>query len=325
MSESDRGGRLTDDSQEPSQAGERDWLAARFEEHRAHLRAVAYRMLGSLDDADDAVQDTWLRLSRAGADDVANFGGWLTTIIARVCLNMLRSRNVRREESLEVRLPDPVVSLVPGSQPEDEALLADSVGLALLVVLDALTPAERLAFVLHDMFGLPFEEIAPVVGRTPGAARQLASRARRRVSGAGLAAPDTDLARQRDVVEAFFAAARDGDFDALLRVLDPGVVLRIDAGGVHAAGSMEVRGAAAVARQALSGLTSLLPAVRLIPAVVNGAAGVVATRRDRPVTVIGFTVADGKIVEMDSIADPERVRRITAGTGVVPGAPDRLG
>jgi ketosteroid isomerase-like protein len=214
---------------------------------------------------------------------------------------------------------------VPESQPEDEALLADSVGLALLVVLDALTPAERLAFVLHDMFGLPFEEIAPVVGRTPAAARQLASRARRTVSGAGLAAPDSDLARQRAVVDAFFAAARDGDFDALLRLLDPNVVLRIDAGGVRVAGSMEVRGAAAVARQALSGLTSLLPAVRLIPAVVNGAAGVVATRRDRPVTVIAFTVAGGKIVEMDSIADPERVRRITAGTGVVPGVPDRPG
>jgi RNA polymerase sigma factor (sigma-70 family) len=321
MSESDRGRRLADDNNEPSNADERDWLAARFEEHRAHLQAVAYRMLGSLDDAEDAVQDTWLRLSRAGADDVANLGGWLTTITARVCLNMLRSRTIRREESLEVRLPDPVVSLVPGSQPEDEALLADSVGLALLVVLDALTPAERLAFVLHDMFGLPFDEIAPVVGRTPGAARQLASRARRTVSGAGLAAPDAGLARQREVVDAFFAAARDGDFDALLRVLDPGVVLRIDAGGGHVADSMEVRGAAAVARQALSGLTSLLPAVRLIPAIVNGAAGVVAARRDRPVTVIGFIVAEGKIIEMDSIADPERVRRITAGTGVVPRVP----
>jgi RNA polymerase sigma factor (sigma-70 family) len=323
MSDIDSGSRPAGDGHGPS--GERDWLAARFEEHRAHLRAVAYRMLGSLDDADDAVQDTWVRMSLAGADDVANLGGWLTTITARVCLNMLRSRNVRREESLDVHLPDPVVSLVPEAQPEDEALLADSVGLALLVVLDALTPAERLAFVLHDMFGLPFEEIAPVVSRTPAAARQLASRARRRVAGAGLAAPDADLARQREVVDAFFAAARGGDFDALLSVLDPGVVLRIDAGGVHAAGSMEVSGAAAVARQALSGLTSLLPHVRLIPAVVNGAAGVVATRRERPVTVIGFTVADGKIVEMDSIADPERVRRITAGTGLQPGVPSVSG
>jgi RNA polymerase sigma-70 factor, ECF subfamily len=313
MSESDCGGRPAGDSDGPSVADERDWLAARFEEHRERLRAVAYRMLGSLDDADDAVQDTWLRMSRAGADDVANLGGWLTTIIARVCLNMLRSRNVRREESLEVRVPDPVVSPAAGSQPEDMALLADSVGLALLVVLDALTPAERLAFVLHDMFGLPFEEIAPVVGRTPAAARQLASRARRRVSGAGLTAPDTDLARQREVVNAFFAAARDGDFDALLSLLHPGVVLRIDAGSVHAAASMEVSGAAAVARQALSGLTTLLRAVRLTEVVVNGAAGVIAIRRDRPITVIGFTIADGKIVEMDSIADPERVRRITAG------------
>jgi RNA polymerase sigma-70 factor (ECF subfamily) len=316
MSENDRGGALASDSNGAPDAGEHDWLADRFEEHRAHLHAVAYRMLGSLDDADDAVQDTWLRVTRAGADEVANLGGWLTTIVARVCLNMLRSRNVRREESLEVRLPDPIVSPVAEEQPEDEALLADSVGLALLVVLDALTPAERLAFVLHDLFGLPFEDIAPVVGRTPAAARQLASRARRRVSGAGLAAPDTDLARQREVVDAFFAAARDGDFDALLKVLHPGVVLRIDAGGVHPAGSMEIRGAAAVAQQALSGLTSLLPAVRLIPAVVNGAAGVVMARRDRPVTVIGFTVADGKVIEMDSIADPARVRRITAGTGV---------
>ncbi len=292
-------------------APESDWLADRFEEHRTHLRAVAYRMLGSLDDAEDAVQDTWLRMSRAGADEVANLGGWLTTIVARVCLNMLRSRTVRREESLELRLPDPVVSLVTDAQPEDEALLADSVGLALLVVLDALTPAERLAFVLHDMFGLPFEEIAPVVGRTPVAARQLASRARRRVSGADLPAPEPDLGRQRQVVDAFFAAARSGDFDALVRVLDPGVVLRIDL-GTRAGGTREIQGAEVVARQALSGLASGLPAVRLIPAVVNGAAGVIITRRDRPVTVIGFTVADGKIVEIDSIADRERVRRVTA-------------
>ena len=310
MSESDQGARPAGDSQGPDPE-ERDWLANRFEEHRAHLRAVAYRMLGSIDDADDAVQDTWLRLSRTGADDVTNLGGWLTTITARVCLNMLRARKVRREESLEVRLPDPVISPVMQSQPEDETVLAESVGLALLVVLDALTPAERLAFVLHDMFGLPFEEIAPVVGRTPAAARQLASRARRRVSGAELPALEPDLARQREVVDAIFAAARDGDFDALLAVLHPGVVLRIDA-GAGAATSMLVRGAEAVARQALGGLASGLPAVRLIPAVVNGAAGVVLTRRDRPVTVIGFTVTEGKIVEMDSIADRERVLRLTA-------------
>jgi len=318
MSESDPADFLAGYGSGASGAGERDWLTDRFEEHRARLHAVAYRMLGSLDDADDAVQDTWLRVSNAGAADVENLGGWLTTITARVCLNMLRSRNVRREESLEVRLPDPVISSAAESQPEDEALLADSVGLALLVVLDALTPAERLAFVLHDMFGLPFEEIAPVVGRTPAAARQLASRARRRVSGAELARPDSDLARQREVVDAFFAAARDGDFDALLKLLHPGVMLRIDAGSVHAAGSLEIRGAADVARQALSGLTTLLRAVHLTPVLVNGSAGVVITLRDRPVTVIGFTIADGKIVEMDGIADPERVRRITAGTGVAP-------
>jgi RNA polymerase sigma-70 factor, ECF subfamily len=291
---------------------ESEWLADRFEEHRARLRAVAYRMLGSLTEADDAVQDTWLRLSRSGAAEVENLGGWLTTIIARVCLNMLRSRRLRREESLGVYVPDPLVSLDSELQPEEEALLADSVGLALLVVLDTLTPAERLAFVLHDMFELPFEEIAPMVGRTPVAARQLASRARRRVKGAAVPDPDPDLARQRDVVSAFFQAARGGDFDALVAVLDPGVVLRLDAGARRPAASITIRGAAAVARQALSGLTSLLPAVRLRPALVNGAAGVVVTRRGRPVTVMGFTVADGKIVEIDAIADPERVRTIAA-------------
>jgi RNA polymerase sigma-70 factor, ECF subfamily len=290
---------------------ESEWLADRFEEHRAHLRAVAYRMLGSLTDADDAVQDTWLRLSRSGAGEVENLGAWLTTIVARVCLNMLRSRNLRREESFG-RLPDPVISPDVELQPEEEALLADSVGLALLVVLDALAPAERLAFVLHDMFELPFEEIAPMVGRTPAAARQLASRARRRVKIAEVPAPDPDLARQREVVDAFFSAARGGDFDALVAVLDPGVVLRIDAGAGRAAASMVMRGAAAVAGQALRGLASALPAVRLRPALVNGAAGVVVTRRGRPVTVMGFTVADGKIVEIDAIADPERVRRIAA-------------
>ena len=289
-----------------------EWLADRFEEHRVHLRAVAYRMLGSLTDADDAVQDAWLRLTRAGAGEVDNLGGWLTTIVARICLNMLRSRNRRREESLEVRLPDPVISADGEVQPEEQAVLADSVGLALLVVLDALTPAERLAFVLHDMFDLPFEEIAPMVGRTPAAARQLASRARRRVRGAEVPAPDRDLARQREVVDAFFSAARGGDFDALVAVLDPDVVVRIDAGARRPAASMVIRGAAAVAGQALSGLTSALPTVRLHPALVNGAAGVVVTRRGRPITVMGFTVAEGKIVEIDTIADPERARRIAA-------------
>jgi RNA polymerase sigma factor (sigma-70 family) len=291
---------------------ENQWLTDRFEEHRAHLRAVAYRMLGSLTEADDAVQDTWLRLSRSGAGGVENLGGWLTTIVARVCLNMLRSRHLRREESLGVHLPDPLVSSGGSLQPEEEALLADSVGLALLVVLDTLAPAERLAFVLHDMFGVPFEEIAPMTGRTPAAARQLASRARRRVQGAAVPAPDRDLGRQRDVVDAFFAAARGGDFDALVAVLDPGVVLRLDAGAGRPAASLAIRGAAAVARQALSGLASALPAVDLYPALVNGAAGMVITRRGRPVTVMGFTVTGGKIAEIDAIADPERARRIAA-------------
>ncbi|HKA94943.1 MAG TPA: RNA polymerase sigma factor SigJ [Streptosporangiaceae bacterium] len=291
---------------------ENEWLADRFEEHRAHLRAVAYRMLGSLTEADDAVQDTWLRLSRAGAGEVENLGGWLTTIVARVCLNMLRSRNLRREESFGVHVPDPFISPEGQLQPEEEAVLADSVGLALLVVLDTLSPAERLAFVLHDMFELPFEEIAPMVGRTPAAARQLASRARRRVKGAEVPAPDPDLARQRQVVDAFFSAARGGDFDALVAVLDPSVVLRIDAGARRPAASMAIRGAAAVARQALSGLTTVLPRVQLRHTLVNGAAGVVVTRRGLPVTVMGFTIAEGKIVEIDAVADPERVRTIAA-------------
>jgi RNA polymerase sigma-70 factor (ECF subfamily) len=289
---------------------ENEWLADRFEEHRAHLRAVAYRMLGSLTDADDAVQDAWLRLSRSGTAEVDNLGGWLTTITARVCLNMLRSRNRRREQSLGTHLPDLLVSPDGELQPEEEAVLADSVGLALLIVLDALAPAERLAFVLHDMFELPFEDIAPMVGRTPAAARQLASRARRRVKG--LPAPDPDLARQREVVDAFFAAARGGKFDALVAVLDPDVVLRIDAGARRPAASMAINGAAAVAGQALTGLASALQAARLRPALVNGAAGVVVIRRGQPLAVMGFTVANGKIVEIDAIADPERVRRIAA-------------
>jgi RNA polymerase sigma factor (sigma-70 family) len=288
---------------------DREWLADRFEEHRPRLRAVAYRMLGSLTEADDAVQDAWLRLSRAGAGEVENLGGWLTTIVARVCLNMLRSRTTRREEPLDARLPDPVVSRERTLQPEEEALLADSVGLALLVVLDSLSPAERLAFVLHDMFELPFEEIAPMVGRTPAAARQLASRARRRVRGAALPAPDPDLARQRGVVDAFFRAARGGDFDALVSLLDPDVVLRSDFGARRPAASRVTRGAAAVARQALLGA---LPTAHLHPALVNGAAGVVVTVRGRPFAVLGFTVTEGRIVEIDAIADPERVRRIAA-------------
>jgi RNA polymerase sigma-70 factor (ECF subfamily) len=293
---------------------EEQWLAERFEEHRGHLRAVAYRMLGSLTEADDAVQDTWLRLSRSGGDQVQDLRGWLTTVVARVCLNMLRTRNVRREEALGVRVPDPLVSTDAELQPEQEALLADSVGLALLVVLDTLSPAERLAFVLHDMFDLPFEDIAGLAGRTPAAVRQLASRARRRVKGAGLPDPDPDLARQREVVDAFFAAARGGDFDALVAVLDPRVVLRADTGAALPAAALLVHGAEAVARQALTGLARVIsrPALHLHPALVNGAAGVIVTMRGRPVTVVGFTVAGGRIVEIDAIADAERVRRITA-------------
>ena len=293
---------------------ENEWLAERFEEHRAHLRAVAYRMLGSLTDADDAVQDAWLRLSRSRAGGVENLGGWLTTIVARVCLNMLRARNIRREESFEVHLPDLVIRPDGELQPEEEALLADAVGLALLVVLDTLSPAERLAFVLHDLFEVPFEEIAPLVDRTPAAARQLASRARRRVKGAEIPVPDPDLARQRDVVDAFFVATREGEFDALVALLDPDVVLRIDAGARHPAASMVLQGAAAVARQASRGLRSALarPATHLRRALVNGAAGVVVTMGGQPMTVMSFIVAQGKIVEIDSIADPERVRRIAA-------------
>jgi RNA polymerase sigma factor (sigma-70 family) len=285
------------------------WLADRFEEHRAHLRAVAYRMLGSLTEADDAVQDTWLRLSRSGAGEVENLGGWLTTIVARVCLNMLRARTVRREESFGLRLPDPIISPDGELQPEEEVLRADAVGLALLVVLDTLAPAERVAFVLHDLFAAPFEEIAPLVGRTPAAARQLASRARRRVKSADLPAPDPDLARQRDVVDAFFVAARGGDVDALVALLDPDIVLRADFGARRPAASKVIHGAAAVAKQARMGA---LPAAHLRPVLVNGAAGVVVTVRGRPFAVMGFTVVAGKIVAIDAIADPDRVRRIAA-------------
>jgi RNA polymerase sigma-70 factor (ECF subfamily) len=264
-------------------------------------------MLGSLSEADDAVQDAWLRVGRAGASDVDNVGGWLTTIVARVCLNMLRSRNRRREQPLDAGIPDPVVSPEGGLQPEQEALLADSVGLALLVVLDTLSPAERLAFVLHDMFEVPFDEIAPMVGRSPEAARQLASRARRRVKGAEIPAPDPDLARQRAVVDAFFRAARGGDFDALIALLHPDVVLRTDLGAKRPAASKVIRGAAAVAAQARG-----IPGAIVLPALVNGAAGAVISVRGRPFAVMGFTVVDGVIFEIDAIADPRRVARIAA-------------
>ena len=294
------------------------WLAEQFEASRGHLRGVAYRMLGSLPEAEDAVQEAWLRLSRSGAEDIDNLRGWLTTVVSRVCLDMLRSRVAHREEPLEeTAAAEPVQHKSSAPNPEQEAILADSVGLALLVVLDTLTPAERLAFVLHDMFELPFDEIAPMAGRTPAAARQLASRARRRVKGAGVPAPDPDLARQREVVDAFFAAARGGDFGALVEVLDPGVVLRVDAGAGHSA-TMTLTGAADVARQTLSGLSSGLRAVELHPALVNGAAGVIITRRGRPVTVMGFVVADGRIIEIDAIADRARLSKIAATAGPVP-------
>lgn len=284
-----------------------EWLADRFEQHRPRLRAVAYRMLGSYAEADDAVQDTWLRLSRSGSD-VENLGAWLTTVTARVCLNALRSRDRRREEPYDAHVPDPYIS--EGNGPADEAVLADSVGLALLVVLDTLAPAERLAFVLHDMFDVPYDEIATMVDRSPDAARQLASRARRRVRGADVPAPDPDLGRQREVVDAFFAAARDGEFDTLVNMLHPDVVLRIDAGPGRRA-SMTVRGAADVAEQVRSGLATGLSRFVARPAIVSGTAGIVATRKDRRVAVIGFTVADGKIVEIDTILDPARIAKIT--------------
>src|SRR5215213_4138792 len=285
---------------------QQEWLARQFEDHRPHLRAVAYRMLGSLSEADDAVQDAWVRLSRADTSEVENLGGWLTTIVARVALNMLRSRKTRREQPLDVHVPDPIIDAAGGTDPEHEALLADSVGLALQVVLETLTPAERLAFVLHDMFAVPFEEIALIVGRSSTTARQLASRARRRVQGAANV-PDADLTRQREVVDAFFAAARDGDFEALVAVLDPDVVLRADRGGVPAGASREVRGAQYVAQQALT-FSRFAPFVR--PARVNGAAGVVVVPRGRPFSVMGFTVTRGKIVEIDILADSVRLRQL---------------
>ncbi|MGW5676442.1 sigma-70 family RNA polymerase sigma factor [Streptomyces sp. NPDC003860] len=283
---------------------EKDFLADRFEAHRGHLHAVAYRMLGSVSEADDAVQEAWLRVARHGADDVENLGGWLTTIVGRVCLNMLRSRGQRAEQPLGVHLPDPVVSRAEPQDPADEAVLADSVGLALLVVLEALAPAERLAFVLHDLFAVPFDEIAPIVGRTPAATRQLASRARRRVQGTP--APDADLARQRAVVDAFLTAARGGDFEGLLAILDPNVVVRTDWGALRP--GEVVRGADTVAGNAIT-YTRLAGSTR--PVLVNGAAGFVSYAKDgTPFSVMAFTITDGKIVEMASLAGPDRLSTI---------------
>ena len=283
---------------------ERDFLGERFEEHRTRLRAVAYRMLGSVSDVDDAVQEAWLRLSRTDASGIDNLGAWLTTVVARVCLDMLRSRQSRREEPLTPEAPEPAATSSERSEskdPEQEALLADSVGLALLVVLDRLTPAERLAFVLHDMFAVPFEEIAPIVGRSAEAARQLASRARRRVRGGG--APDPDLVRQREVVEAFLAALRGGDFEGLLAVLDPDVVVRADPAVTSGAPS-EVRGAAVWARQAVA-FGHLAQLVR--PALVNGAIGVVMAPNGRLVRALRFTIANGRITEIEVIGEPARL------------------
>jgi RNA polymerase sigma-70 factor (ECF subfamily) len=277
-------------------------LAEQFERYRPRLRAVAYRMLGSFNAADDAVQETWLRLSRVDASEIENLPGWLTTVVGRVCLNVLRSRRSRPEELAGAHVPDPVVTADPRSDPEREAELADSVGLALLIVLDVLTPPERVAFVLHDMFGVSFEEIAPVVGRSVPATRQLASRARRRVQVPAVT-PD-DLIRQREVVDAFFAAARGGDLDALVAVLDPDVVLRSDGGRVRAVATAFVEGAAAVAGRAI---TFAMPSATLVPVLVNGAAGVVVVTDDGPLSVMAFTVRDGTIVEIDILVDPERL------------------
>ncbi len=289
---------------------EHEWLAKQFEANRTRLRAVAYRMLGSLSDADDAVQEAWLHLSRSDPSGVKNLGGWLTTVVARVCLDMLRSRKSRREEPLSAYVPDPVVSLADETDPEQEALLADSIGLALLVMLERLAPNERLAFVLHDVFDVPFDEIARIVGRTPDAARQLASRARRRVAGAE-AAPDADLTRQREVIDAFLAAVRAGDFDRLVAVLDPDVVLREDRGVEPPGASRVVRGAQTVAKQALAFSGRAAPGLIVRPALVNGAAGIMSWLPDgRPFSILGFTVARGRIVEIDVLTDPERLRRL---------------
>jgi RNA polymerase sigma factor (sigma-70 family) len=285
---------------------DQEWLAQRFESHRTHLRGVAYRMLGSLTEADDAVQEAWIRLSRTDTSDVDNLRAWLTTVVGRVCLNMLRSRRTRSEAPLDVHVPDPIVSPEAGGDPEHEALLGDSLGLALLAVLDALTPAERVAFVLHDVFAVPFDEIASIVGRSPAAARQLASRARRRVQGAPV--PDTDLDGQWAVVDAFLAASREGDFERLLDVLDPDVVVRSDGGPARPALVSTTRGREAVATQAMSFRRFAGTATR---ALVNGVPGAVAWLPDgRPFAVVSAIVAGGRIVSIDVLADPERLARL---------------
>ncbi len=290
-------------------AQRQEWLAGQFEQHRARLRAVAYRMLGSFSEADDAVQDAWLRLSRADTSEVENLGAWLTTVVARVALNMLRARKSRREQPLDVHVPDPIVDPLDGSDPEHEALLADSVGLALLVVLDTLAPPERLAFVLHDMFAVPFEQIAAIVDRSPAATRQLASRARRRVRGHAPAA-DAELPAQWEVLDAFLAVARGGDFEALVAVLDPDVVLRADGGASGL--SRQVRGAEAVASGALTFSRMDLTVRRVL---VNGAPGTVALHDGKPFSVSAITVRGGRIVAIDILSDPARLARLALPLG----------
>ncbi|HLH90618.1 MAG TPA: sigma-70 family RNA polymerase sigma factor [Xanthobacteraceae bacterium] len=280
-------------------------MARRFDERRPHMQAIAYRMLGSFAEAEEAVQDAWLRVSRADAGEVENLDGWLTTIVGRVCLNLLRARRVRAREAPLVHLPDPVVTRA--EDPEQDAILADSVGLALLVVLDTLAPAERLAFVMHDMFDLPFDEIGRLVGRSPAAARQLASRARRRVRGTAPPPGDHDVARQREVVDAFFAAARDGRFEDLVSLLDPQAVLRTDGGAARPQVTTLLLGASAIAQRALQ---FARPAESFRPVLVNGAAGVVVLSHGVPFSVMSFTIVGRKIVEIDTIADPERLRAL---------------
>jgi RNA polymerase sigma-70 factor (ECF subfamily) len=288
-----------------------DWLAERFEGERKRLRAVAYRMLGSVPEAEDAVQEAWLRLSRSNAGEIDNLNGWLTTVVARVSLNMLQSRKSRREESEGTRVPDPIITLANQVDPEQQAILADSVGLALLVVLESLSPAERLAFVLHDMFDIPFEEIAPIIDRSPAAARQLASRGRRRVRTA--AVPDPDRARQQRVADAFLAAVREGNFDGLLAVLDPDVVLRLDGGTLRPGASRVVRGARAVAEGALR-FASMAPFARQV--LVNGAPGFIGRHPDgRILSVMGMTIRNGKIVELHALTDAERLEKLDLSTG----------
>ncbi len=291
-------------SDQTSGRDEREWLTELFQQHRRHLSAVAYRMLGSVSEAEDALQETWLRIRDQDPRAVENMQAWLTTVVGRVCLNMLRSRRARREVS-DVRVPDPVVTLGDTPSPEQEAIVADSVGLALLVVLDALAPAERIAFVLHDVFGVPFSDIAAVLERSEAAAQQLASRARRRVQDSPT--PDRDLGRQRRVVDAFFAAARDGDFDALLRVLHPGVELRIDGGKLRRRASLLLHGAKAVAAHTRT-YSRLYP--HIVPALVNGTAGVIIAPNGRPFVVMGFTFSGDRITAIDVLADPERLNHL---------------